>query len=74
MPHFSRISAPEQGPWGLPPCEHGIATRVRKPGDVPPADARNPAAAIRHLPAGERAYKGIAALAEPLAEWLSTRA
>ena len=49
----------------------GIDTRVTPLGALPPADARNLAQAIRHLPAGERAYKGIAALAEPLAEWLS---
>ncbi|MFM8681970.1 MAG: heme-dependent oxidative N-demethylase family protein, partial [Alphaproteobacteria bacterium] len=50
-----------------------IDTRVTRLGDVPPADARNLAAAIRHLPDGELAYKGIAAIAAPLAEWLAAR-
>ena len=51
----------------------GIDTRVTRLGDIPPADARNLAEAIRHLPDGERAYKGIAALAQPLVEWLAGR-
>ena len=50
-----------------------IDTRVMPLGEVPPADARNLAAAIRHLPDGELAYKGIAAIAAPLAEWLDAR-
>jgi hypothetical protein len=50
-----------------------IDTRVTKLGDLPPADAHNLAAAIRHLPAGEHAYKGIAALVDPLVEWLASR-
>lgn len=50
-----------------------IDTRVTKLGDIPSADARNLAAAIRHLPADEHAYKGIAALVDPLAEWLASR-
>jgi len=50
-----------------------IDTRVTRLGDVPPADARNLAAAIRHLPDGELAYKGIAAIAAPLGEWLAAR-
>jgi hypothetical protein len=50
-----------------------IDTRVMPLGEVPPADARNLAAAIRHLPDGELAYKGIAAIADPLADWLAAR-
>lgn len=50
-----------------------IDTRVTKLGDLPPTDAHNLAAAIRHLPAGEHAYKGIAALVDPLVEWLASR-
>jgi hypothetical protein len=50
-----------------------IDTHVTALGALDGADAQLLAAAIRHLPAEERDYKGIAALADPLAAWLDTR-
>ncbi len=50
-----------------------IRTRVWPLGDLAPADAHALSGAIANLPAEDRRYKGVVALAEPLIAWLAAR-